>query len=87
MRDLNLEPWVELDSQWVQDVVSCVPDVLDLIWPGMVVLSEEVTEVTLDLVTKARFNSFQVKSSKLEIIQMLVLDQPRAHCRDFPVEY
>jgi len=87
MRNLNLEPWVELDSQWVQDVVSCVPDVLDLIWPGMVVLSEEVTEVTLDLVTKARFNSFQVKSSKLEIIQTLVLDQPRAHCRHLPVEY
>ena len=80
MRDLNLEPWVELDSQWVQDIVSCVPDVLDLIWPGMVMLSEEVTEVTLDLVTKARFNSLQVKSPKLKIIQMLVLDQPRAHC-------
>ena len=48
---------VELDILWIQDVVSHVPDVLDLIWPRMVMLSEEVTEVTFDLVMKARFNS------------------------------
>ena len=57
MRDLS--SWVEFKGLWIQDVVGCVPDVLNLIWPGMVMLLEEVTEVTLDLVTKARFNSLQ----------------------------
>ena len=78
MRDLG--SWVEYDTLWIQDIVGCVPDVLDLIWPGMVMLWEEVPEVTLNLVMKARFYSFQVTLLKLEITQMAVLDQPRAHC-------
>jgi len=46
----------------------------------MVMLSDEVPEVTLDLVMKARFDSLQVNSLKPKIIHMPILDQPRANC-------
>jgi len=44
LRDLG--SWVEFKGLWIQDVVGCVHDVLNLIWLGMVMLSEEVPEVT-----------------------------------------
>src|SRR5882724_4234599 len=72
LRDLS--SWVEFKGSWIQDIVGCVHDVLNLIWPRMVMLSEEVLEVTWDLVMKAQFDCFQVKNLKPKIIHMPILD-------------
>jgi len=72
LRDLSSR--VEFKGLWIQEVVGCVHDVLNLIWFGMVILSEEVPEVTKYLVMKARFYCFQVKNLKPEIIHTPILD-------------